>query len=123
LCAGLKRFRRERGDERCALEQAAEIFFTGVAVLAALGLESGLGLVTDFETFEMNDAYIFPAAFPDLALLQFHAGRFISLAFKFKRDEQPAGYFFLPAADLAAMAALFFALALITLDCFWPDFF
>jgi len=33
------------------------------------------------------------------------------------------GYFFLPAEDLAAMAAFFCWLALLALDCFWPDFF
>jgi hypothetical protein len=81
LRTGLKRFRRERGDEGRALKQAAEIFFAGVPVLAALGFKSGLGLVTDFETFELNDADIFLAAFPDLALSQFHGRRFISLAF------------------------------------------
>jgi hypothetical protein len=76
----LKRFRRERGDERCALEQAAEIFFTGVPVFAGLGFKSRLGFVTDFQTFEVNDADIFLAAFPDLALSQFHGESFISLA-------------------------------------------
>ena len=34
-----------------------------------------------------------------------------------------AGYFFLAAEDLAATAALFLALALLVLVCFWPDFF
>jgi hypothetical protein len=123
LRTGLKRFRRERGDEGRAFKQAAEILFAGVPVFAALGLEIGNGLVTDFEAFEVNDADIFLAAFPDLALSQFHGRRFISLAFKFKRDERPAGYFFLPAADLAATAALFLALALVALAFFWPDFF
>ena len=33
------------------------------------------------------------------------------------------GYFFLPAADLAATAAPFFWLALLTAAFFWPDFF
>jgi hypothetical protein len=33
------------------------------------------------------------------------------------------GYFFFPAADLAAAAALFCALALLALDCFCEDFF
>ncbi len=32
-------------------------------------------------------------------------------------------YFFLPAADLAAIAALFFFVALLALDCFCVDFF
>ena len=32
-------------------------------------------------------------------------------------------YFFFPAADLAAAAALFCALTLLALDCFWEDFF
>ncbi len=33
------------------------------------------------------------------------------------------GYFFLPAADLAAAAAFFLALALLACALFWPDFF
>jgi hypothetical protein len=33
------------------------------------------------------------------------------------------GYFFFPAADLAATAALFFALSLLAFDCFCEDIF
>jgi len=39
-----------------------------------------------------------------------------------EKQQATNGYFFLT-ADLAATAALFFALALLVLDCFWPDFF
>ena len=41
------------------------------------------------------------------------------------QERQPGatGYFFLPAADLAVAAALFCWLALLTLTCFWEDFF
>lgn len=39
---------------------------------AAGELETGAGLVADFEAFQLDDAHIFRAAFPDLALLQFH---------------------------------------------------
>jgi hypothetical protein len=73
-------FRRGRGDEGGAFEQAAEIFFAGVLVAAAGELGIGGGLVTDLETFEVNDADVFRAAFPNLALSQFHVRRFISLA-------------------------------------------
>jgi hypothetical protein len=69
-----------RGDEGRALEEAAEIFFTGVLVAAAGELGVGGGLVTDLETFEVNDADVFFAALPDLALSQFHGESFISLA-------------------------------------------
>ena len=49
----------------------------------------------------------------DLSLLMLHR----------ERQQGTMGYFFLPAADLAAAAALFFWSALLTLDCFCEDFF
>jgi hypothetical protein len=41
-------------------------------MFSALELEVRGGFVTDFEPFEVNDADVFSAAFPDLALLKFH---------------------------------------------------
>jgi hypothetical protein len=64
-----------RGDERRAFEQAAEIFFAGVPIPAVSELGIGRGLVTYCEPFELDDADIFTAAFPDLALTQFHGER------------------------------------------------
>lgn len=62
-------------DERRAFEQAAKIFFARVPVLAVGELGIGCGLITDFEPFEQDDADVFTAAFPDLALTQFHGER------------------------------------------------
>jgi hypothetical protein len=39
-----------------------------------------------------------------------------------EKQQATDGYFFLT-ADWAATDALFLALALLALDCFWPDFF
>jgi hypothetical protein len=60
------------GDKRRAFEQAAEIFFACVLMFAVRELEIRRGFVTDFEPFELNNADILIAAFPDLALLKFH---------------------------------------------------
>jgi hypothetical protein len=62
-----------------AFEQAAEIFFARVLMFAVGELEVRRGFVTDFEPFEVNNADVFIAAFPDLALLKFHRRKFISL--------------------------------------------
>ena len=61
-----------RGDERRAFEQAAEILFARLLMFAVGELEIRRGFVTDFEPFELNNADLFAAAFPDLALLKFH---------------------------------------------------
>lgn len=47
----------------------------------------------------------------------------ISPDFYLKRDGRTEGYFFLPAACLAATAAFFFVAAVVVLACFWLDFF
>ena len=71
-------WRRGR-HERCAFEQAAEILFARVLMFAIGKPRIRRGFVTDFEPFEMNNADIGVAAFPDLALLKFH-GRKIHLS-------------------------------------------
>jgi hypothetical protein len=49
-------------------------------VMFAVGeFKTQCGFVTDFEPFEVDNADVFVAAFPDLALLKFHRGKFISL--------------------------------------------
>ncbi len=115
------RFCREQGG---SLEQPAKIFFAGVLVLAVGEPKIGGGFVTDFESFELHDADVFPAAFPNLALLKLHeVPTHLSLDFHLKRDGEAGNYFFLPAACLLATAAVFFAAAVVVLDCFWLDFF
>lgn len=73
------RFRNFRGlggfgeDQGGAFEQAAEIFFARRLVLGVAGeLLVRRGLVADFEPFKLDDADIFRAAFPNLALSKFH---------------------------------------------------
>ena len=53
-------------------QQPTEIFFTGDQLPALLGVEAGHGFVFHFEPFQSDDADIFLALFPDLALLQLH---------------------------------------------------
>ena len=60
---------RERRDERRVFEQAAEIFFARVLMLAVSELGVCRRLITDFEAFELHDANELLAALPDLALL------------------------------------------------------
>ena len=55
-----------------AFEQAAEVLFAGDDFCAFLAGEAGRGFVFHFEPFEADDADVFPALFPDLALTQFH---------------------------------------------------
>jgi len=55
-----------------AFEQAAEIFFAGDVFCPFFAGEAGHGFIFHFEPFEANDADVFPALFPDLALAQFH---------------------------------------------------
>jgi hypothetical protein len=54
------------------LENSAEILFAGALVLAFAGAEVLERLISDCETFEMDDADEFIAVLPDLALLKFH---------------------------------------------------
>ena len=54
-------------------EQAAEVFFAGDVLCAFLVAEVGHGFVFHFEPFQTHDADVFPALFPELALIQFHA--------------------------------------------------
>lgn len=46
-------------------------------MFSTLELEVRGGFVSDFEPFEVNDADVFNAAFPDLALLKLHWRNFI----------------------------------------------
>jgi hypothetical protein len=62
-----------RGDEHCAFEQAAEILFAGVLMFAVGELAIRGGFVTDGEAFDVNNANVDVAAFPNLALLKFQA--------------------------------------------------
>lgn len=72
LGGGFQSFRGLGVDQGGALEQAAEIFFAGVMMFAAGEVLAGGGFVADFEPFKLDDAHVLIAAFPDLALLQFH---------------------------------------------------
>jgi len=53
------------------LQKAAEIFFAGVTVFAFGGVEILEDFVSNFQPFEMNDADVFIAMFPNLALSEF----------------------------------------------------
>jgi hypothetical protein len=68
-----------------AFEQAAEIFFARVLMLAVGEPEIRRGFIADFEPFEVNNADVGVAAFPDLALLKFHGKRITSHTFDCKR--------------------------------------
>ena len=52
-------------------QEAAEIFLAGVTVFAFGGVEILKNFVSDFQPFEMNDADVFIAMFPNLALSEF----------------------------------------------------
>ena len=58
-------------EQSAFFQQAAEIFFAGVTMLAFAGVEIFEDFVGDLQSFEMNDADVFIAVFPDLALLEF----------------------------------------------------
>ena len=60
-----------RGEQLALFQQAAEIFFAGMAVFAFAGMEILEDFIRDFQSFEVNDADVFVAMFPDLALLEF----------------------------------------------------
>jgi hypothetical protein len=114
------------GEELAFFQQAAEIFFAGVAMLAFAAVEVLEDFISDLEAFKVHDADIFVAVFPDLSLLEFQRHGILEIrlsGFHLRRDGRGRSYFFLPAACLPSTAAFFFAAALVTLDCFWPDFF
>ena len=85
LHAGGGEFFTGRGQEGRAFEQAAEIFFARVLMFAVGELEVRRGFITHFEPFEVNNADVGVAAFPDLALLKLHGKKITSLAFECKR--------------------------------------
>jgi hypothetical protein len=66
--------------------------------------ELGIGrrLVTDFEPFELDDADVFTAAFPNLALAQFHGNACLSRAVTTGEAAWSYFFFFLAAFFLGA---------------------
>lgn len=107
--SGLRRWFFE--NQRCALEEAAKIFFARVPMLGISEFGVRCGLVTDFEAFQVDDANVFFAALPDLSLLQFHRGSLSLPGGNRGRDSVSDSYFFfLPAVFF--LGAAFFALAL-----------
>jgi hypothetical protein len=58
-------------EQAAFFQQAAEIFFAGVSVLAFAGVEIFEDFVGHFQPLEVNDADVFVAMFPNLALLEF----------------------------------------------------
>ena len=63
------------GEQSGLLQQAAEIFFTGLVQRAFPGGEAGHGFIFDREPLQLHDADIFLAQFPNLTLAEFHARR------------------------------------------------
>jgi hypothetical protein len=90
-----------------------------VAMFAFVGGETFENFITHFEPFEMNDADVFGAVFPDLPLLKFQC-HVISqkLSLRIQIAERQVNYFFLPAACLLAVAAFFLAAMLLALEFF-----
>jgi hypothetical protein len=95
-------------------------------VFALAAVEIFEDFIRDLQPLEMNDADVFVAMFPNLALLEFERheieGTRLS-GFCARRDGRGRNYFFLPAACLLAAAAFFLAAMLLALEFFWPDFF
>ncbi len=58
-------------EQAALFQEAAKILFAGVAVFAFLGVEVFEDFIADFQPLEVNDADVFGAVFPNLALLQF----------------------------------------------------
>ncbi len=58
-------------EQPAFFQEAAEIFFARVTMLTFAGLEIGKDLVGDFQPLEVNDADVFVAVFPNLALSEF----------------------------------------------------
>lgn len=103
----LRRWRGKLRGNRCwrsagrwrnqggTFEEAAEIFFAGLVVLAIRELMAGGRLVTNGKPFELDDANKFRAALPDLTLLQFHDGKPVSPDFYLKGDDRRRRLLFL----------------------------
>jgi hypothetical protein len=68
--SGLRSF--GMGKQASLLEQPAEILLAGDVMRAFLAHQAGHAFVFDFETFQSDDANVFFAMFPDLALAQLH---------------------------------------------------
>ena len=62
-----------------AFEQAAEILFAGDDLCASLAGEAGHGFVFHLKPFEADDADVFRALFPDLALAKVHGHHYMNL--------------------------------------------
>jgi len=62
-----------RREKAGLLEQAAEIFLARDMHGPFFPAKVGHGSVFHFEPFQTHDADVFPALFPELALIQFHA--------------------------------------------------
>jgi hypothetical protein len=76
-------------EQPALLQQAAEIFFAGVAMFAFAAVQILQNFVSDFQSFEMNDADVFVAMFPNLALSEFqrHVDLRKTVSPKIKRGE------------------------------------
>ena len=59
-------------QQRGAFEHAAEVLFAGVLMLAGAALQAFERFVANCQPFQIHDADIFFAAFPNLVLLKFH---------------------------------------------------
>jgi hypothetical protein len=71
-CRGGRGF--ERREQPGLFQQAAEIFFAGDVQRAFLGTGVDHGFIFHFEPFQLHDAEVFPALFPNLTLAEFHRG-------------------------------------------------
>ena len=60
-----------RGEQLALFQQAAEIFFAGMTMFTFVGGETFEDFITHFQAFQVNDADVFVAVFPNLSLLQF----------------------------------------------------
>jgi hypothetical protein len=58
-------------EQAAFFQQSAEIFFAGVTMLAFAAVEIFQDFIGHFQSLEVNDADVFIAVFPDLALLEF----------------------------------------------------
>jgi hypothetical protein len=94
-----------------------------VTVLAFAGLQVLEDFISHPQPFEVHDANVFLAVFPDLALLKFERHAVGGTVSPILMPERRSRYFFLPAACLLATAAFFLAALILAFDCFWPDFF
>lgn len=120
-------FFRQRFDfqleEAAFFEQTAEILFARVAMFTFATVQIFQHLVSHSQSFQVNDANVFVAMFPDLALLEFQWHlEFGKLSLR-NNPERQSNYFFLPAACLLATTAFFLAATFLAWEFFWPDFF